>query len=236
MGDVTAFHELSVGLAELGEVRPSALEEGLRRSAELATATVPGCRCAALTLTKADESVLAVASHPEAAALAEQQERGQPGPLAAAEATPGQAVYLRDAAEQRHWPRFRSAALGLGVRCALGLALTQGPVLVACLLCATRPRALGPAQYPLAALLIRQTATLAHNARLHDECQLAARQLQRRAASRTVIEQAKGILMRTRDCDDRAAFAELTRLSQATQVKLVDVAHDVVRARGGRRD
>ena len=48
-------------------------------------------------------------------------------------------------------------------------------------------------------------------------------------ASRAVIEQAKGILMERRKFTEDQAFTELTRASQNTNIKLRDVADELVR-------
>ena len=47
--------------------------------------------------------------------------------------------------------------------------------------------------------------------------------------SRAVIEQAKGILMERRKLTEDQAFTELTRASQNTNIKLRDVADELVR-------
>jgi AmiR/NasT family two-component response regulator len=46
--------------------------------------------------------------------------------------------------------------------------------------------------------------------------------------SRAVIEQAKGILMHEQGCDADAAFATLARVSQQANVKLRDIAAQIV--------
>ena len=48
-------------------------------------------------------------------------------------------------------------------------------------------------------------------------------------ASRAVIEQAKGILMERRKFTEDQAFTELSRASQNTNIKLRDVADELVR-------
>ena len=48
-------------------------------------------------------------------------------------------------------------------------------------------------------------------------------------ASRAVIEQAKGILMERHKVTEDQAFAELSRASQNTNIKLRDVADELVR-------
>ena len=47
-------------------------------------------------------------------------------------------------------------------------------------------------------------------------------------ASRAVIEQAKGIIMATRACTDDDAFAALVRMSQHDNVKLRNLAAQIV--------
>jgi hypothetical protein len=53
-------------------------------------------------------------------------------------------------------------------------------------------------------------------------------QMRRAMASRAPIEQAKGVLMRDRECTAEQAFAELVQLSQHSNRKLVDVAAAVL--------
>jgi PAS domain-containing protein len=53
--------------------------------------------------------------------------------------------------------------------------------------------------------------------------------------SRAVIEQAKGIIMAERGCDEEEAFASLVRASSTTHVKLRDVARELVERVSGAR-
>ena len=56
--------------------------------------------------------------------------------------------------------------------------------------------------------------------------------LRRAMATRGVIEQAKGVLAVRLNCDPEQAFAHLSRISQETNVRLADVAADVVASIG----
>lgn len=62
--------------------------------------------------------------------------------------------------------------------------------------------------------------------------------LQAALDSRTVIGQAQGVLMQAYDLDPEVAFAFLRRRSQDENIRLVDVAHEIVRTRSslGRTD
>jgi AmiR/NasT family two-component response regulator len=55
-----------------------------------------------------------------------------------------------------------------------------------------------------------------------------AEQMRAAMASRSVIEQAKGIIMAQNRCDAEQAFTVLRRGSQGRNVKLRDLAHDLV--------
>lgn len=57
--------------------------------------------------------------------------------------------------------------------------------------------------------------------------------LRRAMESRAVIEQAKGIIMAERHCDDEDAFAHLVRLSSTEHVKLRDLARTIVARASG---
>jgi hypothetical protein len=52
--------------------------------------------------------------------------------------------------------------------------------------------------------------------------------LKRQLASQPVIEQAKGIIMANSHCDEERAFEILRRASQRTNIKLREVARQIV--------
>jgi hypothetical protein len=54
------------------------------------------------------------------------------------------------------------------------------------------------------------------------------RQLRAALASRPVIDLAKGVLMAVRRCDEQAAFAELSRVSMESNVKVTRLAQLLV--------
>ncbi len=228
----SAVQELSRRLAELTELEHTVPAASLRRTAELAATSVPGCRCAALSVFDGREPGWLVASHPEAAALSEAQHCDGNGPVLEAART-GEAVYVPDTSRQGRWPAFRATALRLGVRCSATLALGRADGVAAFALYATRPHALTPHQVSLAALLGEHAAVTYRNSVAHDNGRVALRQAQERARSRPVIEQAKALVMRSLGCDEQAAFDELSRISQQSQVKLSEVARRLVNRAAG---
>jgi hypothetical protein len=74
---------------------------------------------------------------------------------------------------------------------------------------------------------------LARSATDHEAMAAEIMQLRRALTSRATIDQAKGIIMAERRCSPEAAFDVLARLSQETNVRVVDVAAALVyRAQG----
>jgi hypothetical protein len=86
----------------------------------------------------------------------------------------------------------------------------------------------------LAATRDESASSRSERQQLHDS---AFARLQARLESLPVIEQAKGVLMAQAGCDPEKAFDILRRASQRTNVKIRDLAADVVdrASRGGAR-
>jgi AmiR/NasT family two-component response regulator len=68
----------------------------------------------------------------------------------------------------------------------------------------------------------------AANAHLVASTTALAEQMKQAMATRAVIEQAKGIIMRDRSCSADEAFDALVHLSQESHLKLRDVARRLV--------
>jgi AmiR/NasT family two-component response regulator len=66
------------------------------------------------------------------------------------------------------------------------------------------------------------------NAHLYETTAALADQMKQAMATRAVIEQAKGIIMRDRGCTADDAFDALVKLSQEAHVKLREVAQRLV--------
>jgi hypothetical protein len=93
---------------------------------------------------------------------------------------------------------------------------------------------LAEADASMAALIAEQGAAVVSCALAYNEVSTLAGQLEEALASRDLIGQAKGILMKAEGCDANAAFDLLRRASQRTNRKLRDVAADVVASTTGR--
>jgi GAF domain-containing protein len=146
----------------------------------------------------------------------------------------GQIVDVADLSTETRWGAYRSHALGYGVRSSLSLPLqVDGDTRGALNLYATEPNAFGATARTAAELFATQAAnmlTIVH--RQARQWQLSA-QLREALASRSVIDQAIGIVMEQRHCAATAAFNLLRGLSQQQNRKLRAVAADIVAAVGG---
>jgi GAF domain-containing protein len=129
------------------------------------------------------------------------------------------------------WPRFADAATALGYESLLSVPLrARGAPVGSMNLYAKEPDAFDGRVQRLTSQLAEQAGTLLVNAHLHASTRRLVAQLEQALASRSVIEQAKGIVMSRRGCDADEAFALLRERSQKSNRKLRDVAAEIVEA------
>lgn len=134
-------------------------------------------------------------------------------------------VRVPDLRAETRWPRYSAAAAELGARSVLSFQLyVEGDNLGALNLYSTRPDAFGDDDEHIG-LLVATHAAIAY-AGVRRQAQL-----NRGMATRDVIGQAKGILMERFAITGHTAFRVLVRYSQDRNVKLYDVALQVVRQR-----
>jgi GAF domain-containing protein len=134
---------------------------------------------------------------------------------------------ITDAAER--WPAFAAAAEERGVGAIHSSPLrTSDRTIGAMNVYLDSADPLTDVDVEMIALLAEQGASVVACAFAYNEVSTLASQLQEALASRDLIGQAKGILMRTEGCDANAAFDLLRRASQRTNRKLRDVAADLV--------
>jgi GAF domain-containing protein len=172
-------------------------------------------------------------SDPVAARIDELQYELEEGPCLQA-MRDGQAVRVDDTAEKTRWPEFEAQAASHGIRSCLALPLTaDGRPVGALNLYAPSASAFGPAE-------TQRAAEFAHNAsgalalavRLSTHAALIE-QLRSSLASRTVIDQALGIIMARERCTQARAFSILRSASQNSNVKLRDIATAIVTSISG---
>jgi GAF domain-containing protein len=135
-------------------------------------------------------------------------------------------VRTDDFREDRRWPKYSPEVLKLGIRSGLSFKLyTADRTAGALNLFGFEPDVWDGESETVGMVLAAHAAAAIIASREGD-------QLQSALTTRDRIGQAKGIIMERFDVDDVQAFAMLRQLSQDSNVKLVDVAQQVVDTRG----
>ena len=211
------------------------LEELLAKVADVAAKIVEPPASCGITTRYDDQLVTLVSSDARAALIDEQQYSLREGPCLDALET-GEVVDVPDQARDERWSQYGPAARELGVKASLAFPLVvDGRTIgVLNLYGYDRPDTFSDADRERAAAYAEQAATtLALAARSVRQSELGA-QLEQALASRSVIDQALGVLMGQQRCDARTAFELLRRHSQNNNRKLRDVAAELIARLTGR--
>ena len=225
------IEQLGHEAAELLSLTNGGEARSLNKLAELAAWQVTACSGAHAAVWREGEVVSAAATHPDLAELADLQFRIGCGPLVEA-ADIGVAVSCPDTLDEARWPEFAEAALRRGVRCSVHLVrqLPRGALVLS--LFGVRPGVLDAESNPMADMLAAFGGAMLTNATAYDQAQRTASQLKDAVVARSVVDQAKGILMHALDCDADSALQRLRQESQRRHVKVTEVASEVVAAYG----
>jgi GAF domain-containing protein len=134
-------------------------------------------------------------------------------------------INIRDTTTDRRWPEWAARVAGLGVRSVLDVPLSVGHETVGVLgLYSGEPDAFGPDDDAVAHILARHASVAVATTR-HELTMAQA------VDARKLIGQAMGILMERYDVNGDQAFAILKRYSQDYNVKLRDVAEELIETR-----
>lgn len=229
-GTLPDFAELQNALLGMDSVEQFLLELAVQ-AARLVTS---GLSCG-MTMGPKGRPVTVACSDPEAARVDEVQYELGDGPCLHA-MRDGHLVRIDDTTGQDRWPRFEKLAASHGIRSCLALPLVaDGRSVGALNLYARSAAAFGSAE-------VLRAQNFAHNAsgavavalRLASYADLTT-QLRSSLASRTVIDQALGVIMAQERCTQARAFAILRAASQNTNVKLRDIAGAIVTGVSGER-
>lgn len=177
-----------------------------------------------------EENMLTVASSDDRAGeLDETQYRAYEGPCLEATRT-GRVVEVSDLGTERRWPAYTKVAVDAGVRSSMSVPLTLGSDTFGALNVYgfERPHQFGEAERHRLEIFAAQAAgTLRVGTRQLKDAALLA-QLEQALGSRTLIDQALGIIMGQQGCTARTAFELLRAESQNSRRRLRDVAADLV--------
>lgn len=212
---------------EMAIVRSSGLDTLLRDLTDRAVEAVPGASACSITVRRADRLLTLAGSRGLPSGLDQRQYENGSGPCVEAAETNAE-QYAPDLEAETRWPTYTSYALSAGVRCVLALPIdVEGE----------RGAALNLYGVETASLGRGRDAARAFAARVGDAINVALRVERRREStadvrtallSRSVIDQAIGILMAQERIDAGIALERLRRVSMDHNVKLRDLCTDLV--------
>ncbi|MCV7379224.1 hypothetical protein BST11_15675 [Mycobacterium alsense] len=196
---------------------------GLRQLVDSGARHVAGCQYAGITL--ADESKIVtnvVATHRYPIILDSIQNRYGEGPCL----EPGwqhHMMHVEDLSVDRRWPRYQRHALAhTPIRSILSYELSVDRTSMAALnFYADHPHAFSGESLELGGVFATHVALAWSMMRREDQFRSAL-------ASRDIIGQAKGVIMERFNLDAVEAFELLSRLSQKSNTKLIEIARSLI--------
>jgi GAF domain-containing protein len=221
-GHGNAVAELTNLIADLQRGDPRT-REGLRELLVNALRHIPGAQYAGMTEIGHDQAITTAAATNRFARLLDNiQQRHREGPCVSA-AWKHHTVHIDDMESDDRWPRYRQDALAqTPIRSVLAFEVFVDDDVVGALnFYSEQPGVFGEESIELGLIFAAHIA-LAWNMFRRSE------QFRSALASRDIIGQAKGMIMARFHVDSVRAFELLKRLSQDSNVKLVDVAQSVI--------
>lgn len=213
----------------------ASLEDLLTQVLELTSRAVSACAAVSVTVVGDDgEFVTAASTSEDAVAADAMQYELDEGPCVDSLRT-AMEHHVDDLATDTRWPGFTERAQELGFGSVLSVPLLAGGVAVGALnVFAADPGGLDADDAQLARRIAAPAASTLANARAYRRATRLAGQLQDALDGRSSIEQAKGVLMATQRCGPEEAFGLLRQASQHRNVKLSEVARQILaNARAG---
>lgn len=198
------------------------LDSILHKIATVAVAEVDGCESATIDLIEKHVVRCVVASSETANRVSEIQNEEGEGPCLSA-IREHETFLTNDLDREDRWPKFVPRARSeTGVRSMLGYRLFADEDTMGALnLHSSRPDAFDEESVAVGSILAAHAAIAMSRAREREYMQVAIE-------NRDVIGQAKGLLMAGRNVDGDAAFELLRVASQRLNIKLVQVAQQVI--------
>ena len=198
----------------------------LQRIVGLAASTVDGCDAAGIMIVDEETPSTAAASSELVRHLDQAQIELEEGPCLDA-AMVGTSFYAADLIDDNRWPAFAAVALEAGIRTVLAYSLSA-KTLSALNLYGHLPAAFGATDRAQGQLFATLARLAIDSAEERAAGELRADNLTDALKTREVIGQAQGILMEREQISAEQAFDILRRASQRMNVKLRDIARDVI--------
>jgi GAF domain-containing protein len=216
---------------KLGE---GSLSDVLQRLVDIAKDSLPGADEVSITLVRGDRPFTAAYTGQLALDADEMQYARGYGPCIDAGLS-GTLLRVDDMREETRWPDYAATVVPRGVLSSLSVPLPLQADVVGALNCYSRtPAAFGDGSIDIALELAAHVAVAVGNAVSHTDAAKLADDMRAAMASRAVIEQAKGVIMAQNRCGEDEAFEVLRRASMGRNVKLRDLARDLVAGVSGR--
>ena len=218
--DAGGLDDLAERLSDLARALQDedSVDETLQAIADAAVGTVPGAQYAALSMVEHRRKIHTRAGTADVAYAVDrvQYETGE-GPCLSA-VYEHQTVSLPDMTTESRWPKFTGRTAELGVLSMLSFQLyVQQDNLGALNLYSEHKNAFDDDSEHIGLLFASHAAVAMSGAQQQEH-------LQKAITARDVIGQAKGILMERHKLTADQSFALLSRVSQQTNTKLIDVA------------
>lgn len=186
--------------------------------------TVPGC----------DDALITVRSSTGVETVHSSRDLGFdpliPGPIVEA-VTFREPRQLGDAVADQRWPAFSTKYVNAGYRSCLTIPLsTRGDDSAVLSLLSHQPDQFGESSYDIVLLLTLHAGVAFDNTSLYNDSRELVGQLRTALRTRSLVGRAQGLLMRHFGEDSDKAFDRLKRASQNQNVKLRDLADQLVAA------
>ncbi|MEU0387180.1 GAF and ANTAR domain-containing protein [Streptomyces chartreusis] len=208
-------------------VRSSGLDTLLRDLTDRAVQEVPGAAACSITVSRGGRLLTLAGSDGLPNGLDQRQYENGSGPCVDAAVT-GVEQYAPDLAAESRWPAYTRYALSAGVHCVLAVPVAvEGETGAAINLYGVRPGVLDQGRDAARAFAARAEDAIDVALRIEHRRQSAA-DVRTALLSRSVIDQAIGILMARERIDARDALERLRRASQHRNVKLRDLCDQLV--------
>jgi GAF domain-containing protein len=221
---------LTQGLSALSSffVGDASVVDTLARVSELACDSIASVDFVGLTMMVDGLPATAVFTDPDSPEIDQAQYRTGRGPCLEAFHT-GEFKLVTSTRTETRWPEFADACLKHGISSTLSMPLTNGQDHFGAMnLYANRENAFDDADIASAGMFAAQASVVLANAAAYWDARTLSQHLQESIESRSVIEQAKGIIMGSMRCTADEAFAHLVKQSQHTNTKVRDIAQGIV--------
>jgi GAF domain-containing protein len=138
-------------------------------------------------------------------------------------------VRIDDVAAETRWPDWTASVASLGVRSVLSAPLVAGDTSIGAIkVYSPEARAYGAPSERVLHLFAEQAAILLANTQTVSDARRTALELRAALANRDVVSRAQGVLLAQGAPDEQTAFGMLASASQRSNLKLVEVARQVV--------